>query len=836
MKSLILHICIKFKRNNNLVILCVAAVLLFANIAVSEPLVELHKDSIPVRLESNAFSHEKFSPEDIEALPVQSIQDILLINNGSVNMPQQNISSGGFHFRGGRDYDHGVFLNGVSFVDPFTGRLSATLNPYLFGELDLYMGGHPIEYGRGNSGLINMVTKPGTSRYSGMVEIISDNLTGSNHDQNWYTTSLSGPIPYLNRGKFFTLLERRWLGDRNPSSVTSSVLPGNPDQLPGNWQHGWSYHTRIDYPIKKNMSLTLTGDRTVDDWSEYRHVFLFDIDHTPRNKDKNLGLSAVIKHELSPATDYELSGSYFSTEHIQGDGALFDDLEAYDRGFANPVYDEWNLFRDTGQVDSYYDNFKHTISSNIELKGTFSRQVNRLNRLIIGVNYKRYSLRYFENLRPTDGANVYFVNRYGFDIEGNESDDQDYKNDTKHPVDMGFYLENRYDWKGLSLTAGVRYQRFDYNALIFKDQQNPLDPGNLIGIDWLEASDLTATAARTHLLPRIAGTFEITEFSQIHFNWGKYLTIPPFEYIYSGYDFVANLLINPWYFYPFPLPWLDVEKSTNYELGFSLKYKDISKLNCTFFKREYKDRITGWTQTAFPSQYDSYANHDYGTAKGLNVRLTTHSGNVIQADIAYTYSKVKGSEERTPYNINWMEMSDVNPLDYDQSNTITGNIEFDFDKGSGPIIFGKNILADFKINAFVYATSGKPYTESFMYSQATEYPSYEWDVAYMKGDVNSVRMPWIYLVDLKAERTFILGHLKVVPFVWVKNLFNRENITEIWTTTGLPNTTGWLDTEQGKDFIRYDGEEGAEMYRLKENDPTYYGPPRQIYFGIRTLF
>ena len=60
-----------------------------------------------------------------------------------------------------------------------------------------------------------------------------------------------------------------------------------------------------------------------------RRSYRFDLDHTPRYKDRNQSLTVLLNHTLSPRSFYSVGGSFFSTERKRGDGVYFDDIAQY---------------------------------------------------------------------------------------------------------------------------------------------------------------------------------------------------------------------------------------------------------------------------------------------------------------------------------------------------------------------------------------------------------------------------------------------------------------------------------------------------------------------------
>ena len=130
------------------------------------------------------------------------------------------------------------------------------------------------------------------------------------------------------------------------------------------------------------------------------------------------------------------------------------------------------------------------------------------------------------------------------------------------------------------------------------------------------------------------------------------------------------------------------------------------------------------------------------------------------------------------------------------------------------------------------AGSGFPYTPTFTYNEVTlasvsSQPS---------GSINSNHGPWTFQIDAKITRTVPTSKVNLNFYVWILNLLNRKNPIDYYNSTGSPETTGWLVTPNGQEFIDSFGEKGKIKYLDKERDPTNYNIPRIIRFGLLISF
>ncbi len=115
------------------------------------------------------------------------------------------------------------------------------------------------------------------------------------------------------------------------------------------------------------------------------------------------------------------------------------------------------------------------------------------------------------------------------------------------------------------------------------------------------------------------------------------------------------------------------------------------------------------------------------------------------------------------------------------------------------------------------------------------------------GPINSAHLPWTFSIDLKLERTFKIGQYQLVPYVWVKNLLDYENVITVYEGTGEAYSTGYLDTPEGiqrststvvanQHTGELSGEKFAYRYDLLQSNPSNYMYPRMIMAGVRMSF
>ncbi len=867
--------------------------------------------TISVRAEAPLVIKDKTTTVDIVqrdellAMPVRGFEQVVGIQNSVVRM-NSNVDSRQRSFRestaqapeinlrGGRPSEVAYYVDGFSQQDPLTGISSANISNNAIKEISVTSGAFSAEYGHVASGIVNVTTNSGGEEYHGSAEVLTDNafkeLGYDSFDQNWYTADFSGPIPGTEKGFFFFSGERRWLSDRSPSAVTKDVYENfgidkvydleDPQRMLNNTLAGWSYQGKIDYNFTPNFKFALSGNGSYDSWQEYRHYYLHphytnQVQHSPRYIDKNLGLNAKITHTLNPETFYNFSVSYFQTERLRGDGVVMDDYVNYEREVTNPTWDFYNLYREGDSLtardfdpsieagsdedtfvtfyESYWGGYFDRRSSYVGLKGDITKQMMAHHTVKFGFDFQRHTVRFFENLTATLGDAPTRVNRYGFDAEGSTSDDETFLNDTKHPINLGVYLTDRFDWRGMIINAGLRFDYFDYKALRVKNISQPTDPDNETpedGVDKvISEDDLEDSEKFTRVSPRLGISFPVSDRTQLHINYGKMFQRPDLRRLYLGYDFL-EARVDAGSYYPFASPNLKPEKTTQYQVGLTHQLGDFTAIDLTAYYKDVTDLTQIFHQTpAYPTAYDFFSNTDYGTIKGVDFSLTMRRTRNIAMRFKYSlsYATGTGSYAQSQYNIAWKNSAgtpkQTNPLDYDQRHSLIGMFDLRTGKGEGPKIGEIYPLENFGFNTIIQLASGTPYTPMQIYDGVSPNASVQ---QIPIGTINSDNLPWQFVVDLKMERSFTIDKYKFVPYVWVKNLLDRENILNIYEGTGKANTSGYLQSAEGQlrssstaidpETGETRGDEFTHRYDLAQNNPKNYSNPRMILFGLRVSF
>ncbi len=302
---------------------------------------------------------------------------------------------------------------------------------------------------------------------------------------------------------------------------------------------------------------------------------------------------------------------------------------------------------------------------------------------------------------------------------------------------------------------------------------------------------------------------------------------------------------------------------TNFELGFKQQLSDNSALSLIAAYAETKNdfgllRLYG----AYPIAYNHTANIDFSTTKQFKVeyelRADEDSRTSMQANYTLLFADGTGSNINSQAALiaaNQPNLRSLYPLDVDYRHNITATIDYRFKNGKsykGPVVGKKGtpILENFGGSFIVRARSGGPYTRN---AQATG-AALEGVAqrSQILGNPFGSRLPWQFTADMNLAKTFRVKkgntkdkfhnpYVNVTTYLWVQNLFNQKVINSVYRFTGLPEDDGFLNSEQGQQFIQQQIDQRqqialVDLYNAKVQNPFNYLTPRQIRLGIRLNF
>jgi hypothetical protein len=158
--------------------------------------------------------------EDLESLPVRSVNSILSLQAGIVQL------NGVLYVRGSRADETGYMVEGAStknIISNNGGNLVAII-PDAVSEIQVQAGGFSAEYGNANGGIVSQDFKTGSDQYHASFRFETDNFGNYPGDKflgtysygyTDYTATISGPL-LSDKVKIFLAGENHFRRDSNP--------------------------------------------------------------------------------------------------------------------------------------------------------------------------------------------------------------------------------------------------------------------------------------------------------------------------------------------------------------------------------------------------------------------------------------------------------------------------------------------------------------------------------------------------------------------------------------------------------------------------------------------
>jgi len=356
------------------------------------------------------------------------------------------------------------------------------------------------------------------------------------------------------------------------------------------------------------------------------------------------------------------------------------------------------------------------------------------------------------------------------------------------------------------------------------------------------------------VMPRISFSFPISDEATFFANYdiltqrpttGNQLELINYLYLNS---ISSNTITNN--------PNLKPEKTINYELGFKQALNKNSALTISAFYREQRDMIQVRNLVgAYPNDYKTYANIDFGTVKGATLSYDFRRTRNLKFRASYTIQFANGTGSGSTSAFNLINSGQPNlrtilPYTYDQRHAITTAIDYRYGSGknyNGPVINGTPILENFGVNLTAIAGSGTPYTGRNVATGSQLFSG--GGNSNVVGDVNGRRLPFVYRLDARIDKDFMItwkpesesqkaktSNLNV--YVQILNVLDRSNVSSVYGYTGNAENDGFLASTLSANLISEstDPESFKTQYNIKLNNAYNYELPRRIRLGISLSF
>ncbi len=762
--------------------------------------------------------------EDVKVRSINTVQEAIATQAGVV------LEQGQLHVRGGRAGEVKYLSDGLQISDPFVGGNEVGISLASLSEIEVLSGGFEAEYGNVQSGVINLKTKEGGTKYSGVVKYMTDDYGAP--DKTYFNSDdlavgIGGPLVTTDL-RFFAS------GEVNFSDTHLKTL--EPRQQKKIWgikfrerqNNQYSGQAKISYKFSEMKKLAAelldSGDKydfyhhgmsRVGYWSDERrrtnqlnpwwfepldstYTLYVAPAHTPDIRNTSRQIKLVWNHTLSSSAFYTLRVGRYTTVHTE----TVLDKKPYQ-------YEPYNFNEDVDPQNKYYvtaGDYPHWQRYHTTMwtaKGDMVVHSSTTHQVKFGAETNLYRLDMRDLSYPSLNSPLgIFHDIYSF-----------------HTWGLSAFGQDKIRFEGMNLSLGMRLDMFDPGSEATASYNNFLKD---IGAGTNESALFKRT--KWQLSPRLGVSYPVSERDALYFNYGRFYMVPRLEVLLQSIGGIENSSG------PYGNPAIDAETTIMYEIGIQHQFSTNVVGDVAMF---YKD-IFGLTGTELVQAADTsawrrtvsatgdpvvFTNLDYGSVRGIELKISKRFSHRFSGSITYTFSKATGSSsselqgnQAATGGLDRPPITEL-PLDWDRNHVISANLYI-----SEPGLWGCNVDWSY--------SSGAPYTPV--------QPRERFQKASL---INSERLPARTTVNLKADKRYRIAGQEISLFLEGENLLNRKNIASMnpgnWPG-GNGNYVAYY-TREGKVGGAYDQGELAglpDVNYIALNDPRVYSPPRSFQVGV----
>lgn len=704
--------------------------------------------------------------EALDAAPIQKVEDAVSMQSGVVKDPT------GLYIKGGRAYETGFVVDGVSAQDPLAGTgFGLDLGSNSFSNVEVITGGVGAEYGDVTSGVVAVKTQDGGDRYEGIFTHKRDNL-GSNqmsNQANWfediYEFNLGGPgilaekiLPKLGLdlpGNItFFLTGQVGLTDGytklSATQIRSSVVDNtfwSPRQ--GN---RWNGMLKLTYNVKPGLriqgayqrSLTInqstrmlqiTGaDTQIQPGFQFAFSNGFLDNANTYTHDSNLSYVKVTQ-TISDRAFYEVQVSRLFTrlradangrdwrpENVDSEfdpesivtfpAEEFQGTDDFTYVLSGPGY-----INNGGIATLWHDHFAEEVTLKSSVTRFFGERVNQI---VAGFEMKFNDYQWIDITRPWIGAPI--------TIDENTVSETYRVGETfdawrVKPKRGALFVTDKIRYNGLIANIGMRLEYWAPGAYVDNAVKSALEGGEYSTIPTFVAEQYMDDTFKFGglrykflFLPKVNVSFPVKDNQVLFFNYGHSARVPHPSFIYAGLDpFYQDQSDLP----DLGNPNLNQEMDISYEIGFRNQITANDAFNISAFWRDKYDFVTSQTITVQDVDGRDVTkafriNGDYARSRGVETSYIKRYKDLLKGQLSFTYSRAEGLSSTNDDNLNSISArrnigtNVETPLAWDRPFDIKGNITFTYDRANP--LWDLGILNDFQLYLSAIWRSGTRYT------------------------------------------------------------------------------------------------------------------------------
>ena len=385
------------------------------------------------------------------------------------------------------------------------------------------------------------------------------------------------------------------------------------------------------------------------------------------------------------------------------------------------------------------------------------------------------------------------------------------------PLQAAYYLQDKMEWEGMIINAGLRFD-FWYLGEKYKILQ---DNGEF---DWEEFDK--DDRFQMMISPRLGVSHPISETSVMHFAYNYQNQLPQMQFIFTtARPQDAIISNNPGVV---GSPNLKPQITVTYEVGLQKQLSENYVMDIqAYFKNiyNYVSTIEKFYEGDQNTSYLEYQSDNYGSARGIDINLEKRLSGFLMGSAAYSLAWASGNhsdvvEEAEPSNLREF------PLNWDMRHNFSFNITFRVAKGEEfympftDFALPAFITDDFSINMNYNIASGTPYTATTITGSTF--------------DTNSEAKPYTENANLRITKKIAFSEKSSIKFYMsIQNLFDKTNIINVYSYTGSPYYDGADISEPNSNYTAL---ENQYIHDLSTKNPRNVSQGRTIKFGMAFNF
>jgi outer membrane receptor protein involved in Fe transport len=768
------------------------------------------------------------SSDQLSQLPLETVSSAVNLQAGVVDG----------HFRGGRTGEVKYLIDGLSVNDVFSGNASLEPEVNSVQEVQVLSGTFNAEYGEALSGVVNQVTKLASDKYTGQLSVYTGDYLGtvsilgkvilkartslyrnidhmSPSDLQNYEGNISGPVPgtgsllkFFFSGKYYYddgyLYGKRVFNPSDSSNFSANDpsqwrigATGDGKNVPMNYQKRISLQGKMSIDVGSSKGIILQALYQDREYKQYDFMFQLNPDGDYTYYEKSLLGMASYDYVFGPSSFIDFNASLITSDFKQ---YVFPN--PLDPRYVNPerfTEVSGNALYTGGTQNWHFQHNTDTYTGKVD----FTSQVTTTHQIKSGVEVKQHMLHYEDYQIHVDASS-------GFKPALPNKGDFDYNIYTNHPYQFSGYFQDKIELSYLIVNIGARFDYFEPDGRVLRN------PDDIAELDTLQPpfpnSVSYRAGAKYQISPRIGISYPMSDRGAIHFSYGHFFQVPPFDYLYRNPNFripltgsfpafIGNVIGNAD---------LQPQRTTMYEVGLQQELAPFFGVTVTAYYKDIRNLLG--VQLHIKNDFKvfgQYINRDYGAVKGFTISFEKQFSDGFGGTLDYTYQTAFGNasdpnddfvkqQSSPPIAIN----KELVPLDWDRRHSLN-------------LTLTAGSINDFTGSLIARLGSGLPYTPSFQ-NQRT-------------GLENSDNRPLFFNADLYLTKYVNLFGSEFSVFLKVYNVFDTPSEVNIFTDTGRAGYT--LELTRAQQAPR--GDNTIQEYFAR---PDFYSPPRQVLLGATYSF